>query len=439
MNMLITLLALIVTLGILITVHEWGHFFVAKKLGVKVLRFSIGFGKAFWSHTSKSGTEYCLAYIPLGGYVKMLDEREGPVSAEELPFAFNRKNVWARIAIVLAGPVTNLLFAALAFFVVYMVGVTDFAPVVNQVAPDSVASQIGIEPQDEVLAVNGQATPNAQSIRRAFLNDAVKNYEITLKRGNEDYTVLVPHSAFKSAVDEHFFTDLGLTLGVPAVIGEVLKDSPAAQAGLQSGDQIIAIGDHAVGSWIEFIKELGNYPNKTTTLTLERSGHTLSLSVTPKEKVEQGQTHAYIGVKVNEAWLRVSRDNVGNAFIHGFRDMWLYTGLTFKSLGQMFVGGAWHQVSGPITIAIYAGQTAQQGFVYFLQFLALISISLGVINLLPIPMLDGGHLLYYVFELVRRKPLSLQTQQIGLALGLVVLVLLMTLAFYNDVMLLGSK
>ena len=343
------------------------------------------------------------------------------------------------LRLLLAGPLTNLLFAALAFFVVYLIGVSDFAPVISSVAPDSVSYQIGIRDHDEVIKVGGQATPSQHSIRRAFLSESAKTYAITLKRDGEDYTVSLPHSAFKSALDANFFTELGITFGVPAVIGEVNAQSPAARAGLQSGDKVLAVGDEVVTNWLDFVKQLGGYPNKTTTLTLERAGQTLNLPITPEEKIEQGKTHAYIGVKVSDEWLRRSRESVGSAFVHGFRDMWLYTGLTFVSIGHMFTGGAWEQVSGPISIALYAGQTAQQGALYFIQFLALLSISLGVINLLPIPMLDGGHLLYYVIELVRRKPLSLQAQQIGLALGLVVLVLLMTLAFYNDVMMLGSK
>ncbi|HLF66730.1 MAG TPA: RIP metalloprotease RseP, partial [Gammaproteobacteria bacterium] len=281
-------------------------------------------------------------------------------------------------------------------------------------------------------------TPSVPSIRRVVLAEPAATYTFSLKNAAGDHTAILNHPKIE-ALDENFFTALGITFGVPAVIGEVMVDSPAAHAGLQRNDKVLAIGDNHVASWIDFVKQLGDYPNKTTTLTLERAGQTLHLPITPLVKMEQGHPHAYIGVKVNEEWLRVSREDVGSALVHGFSDTWFYTGLTFVSIAQMFTGSDWDQVSGPITIAIYAGKTAQQGFTYFLQFLALISISLGVINLLPIPMLDGGHLLYYVLELVRRKPLSLQAQQIGLALGLVVLVLLMTLAFYNDVVMLGTK
>lgn len=355
MNMLITILSFILTLGILISVHEWGHFIVARKLGVKVLRFSLGFGKPIWRHQGKSGTEYCVSILPLGGYVKMLDEREGEVAASELAFAFNRQSVWKRIAIVLAGPFANFLFAILAFSCVYHIGIFDSSK-------------------------------------------------------------------------------------VPAIIGGIEADTPAAHAHLQVGDHILAVNQAPVHNWPELVKVISAHPDEKVTLTLERQKQNMELEITPGKKLHHGQEIGFIGVALDKELLKPQSVPLYEAFINGVHDTWFYSLLTFKSIFEMLLGklGLEH-LSGPISIAVYAGDTAQMGLVYFLKFLALLSISLGVINLLPIPMLDGGHLLYYVLEAIMRKPLTLKMQQIGLSIGLVLLFSLMVLAFYNDVIQLGSR
>jgi regulator of sigma E protease len=442
MSIIITILSFLLTLGILITFHEWGHFIVARKLGVKVLRFSIGFGKPIWSYHAKDGTQYCVAAIPLGGYVKMLDEHEGEVPVAEQKFAFNRKPVWTRIAIVLAGPLANFLFAMIAFALVYSIGIRDFAPIVDTVTPGSVAQQIGFQVQDEVIAVNHVTTASQQSVRRIFLaEEHPQSYTFTLKRSDSLYTAILPSSDIKgSPLDEQFFTELGFSLGAPAFIGDIEIDSPAARAGLQPGDHIIAVNEQAIHSWFEFVKQISEYPGKEVTLTLVRQQQQLELPITPGTKMHEGLAIGYIGVAIDKHLLRLTREPMGQALMHGVRDTWFYTVLTFDSIGKMLVGqiGLEH-LSGPISIAIYAGHSAQIGLVYFLQFLAFVSISLGVINLLPIPMLDGGHLLYYVAEAIMRKPLSLKIQQIGLSIGLLLLVSLMVLAFYNDVIQLGSR
>ncbi|MGA2655212.1 MAG: RIP metalloprotease RseP [Gammaproteobacteria bacterium] len=355
MNLLITILAFIFTLAILITVHEWGHFIVARKLGVKVLRFSLGFGKPIWSRFDKHGTEFCVSMIPLGGYVKMLDEREGEVSASELQHAFNRKPVATRIAVVLAGPIANFIFAALAFTLVYNIGTRDIA-----------------------------------------------------------------HA--------------------PAIIGEVQANSPAAIAGLQSQDLIRAVNAQPIQYWPEFVQQIAEHPAESLTLSVMRNQHELQLAIIPGTKKYDDKAIGYIGVVVDEQRIAVIREPLGQAFIQGIKDTGLYSFLTLDAMYKMLIGqlGVEH-ISGPITIAVYAGSTVQIGFVYFLKFLAFLSISLGVINLLPIPMLDGGHLLYYVVEAIRRKPLSLKIQQMGLSIGIVILFSLMVLAFYNDVIQLGSR
>lgn len=355
MNIVITILAFIATLAILITVHEWGHFIVARKLGVKVLRFSLGFGKVIWRKLDKHGTEFCLSIIPLGGYVKMLDEREGEVSPSELQYAFNRKPILSRIAVVLAGPIANFIFAALAFTLVYAIGTRDIA-----------------------------------------------------------------HA--------------------PAIIGQVQPNSPAAIAGLQSQDLIKAVNHEPINYWPEFVQQVAAHPADPLTLSIERNQHSLQLSITPGTKKHDGHAIGYIGVTIDEQHIALIREPLGQAFIHGIKDTGLYSFLTLDAIFKMLIGQlGFEHISGPITIAVYAGDTVQIGFVYFLKFLAFLSISLGVINLLPIPMLDGGHLLYYVVEAIRRKPLSQKIQQMGLGIGIVILFSLMVLAFYNDVIQLGSR
>lgn len=355
MNTLITIFAFIFTLAILITVHEWGHFIVARKLGVKVLRFSIGFGKPLVQRKDKQGTEYCLAAIPLGGYVKMLDEREGEVKPSELAFAFNRKSVWTRIAVVLAGPMANFLFAMLAFTLVYSIGTKDL-------------------------------------------------------------------------------------LNAPAIIGTVTAHSPAAIAGLEAGDKVTNVNHAAINTWPELVRQITEHPGEALQLTVKRQDNTLELSVTPATKMQQDKAIGYIGIAIDEQHITTVREPIATAFINGIKDTVLYSLLTFEAIYKMLVGQlGLENISGPITIAVYAGDTVQIGLVYFLKFLAFLSISLGVINLLPIPMLDGGHLLYYVLEVIRGKPLSLKIQQMGLSIGIVILFSLMILAFYNDVIQLGIK
>ncbi len=355
MNTLITISAFILTLGILITVHEWGHFIVARKLGVKVLRFSLGFGKQIWRYYDKKGTEYCVSMIPLGGYVKMLDEREGEVLPEELAYAFNRKSVWTRIAVVLAGPVANFLFAIIAFTLVYSIGIRDFT-----------------------------------------------------------------HAN--------------------AIIGSVEANSPAAIAGLQSADHITAVDNEPIKTWPELVKKVSAHPAEKLQLAVKRNDHTLQIAITPGTKMHEGKAFGFIGVTMDQQQLTLIREPLHTALLHGIHDTWFYSLLTFDAIFKMLVGQlGLENISGPITIAVYAGSTVQIGIVYFLQFLAFLSISLGVINLLPIPMLDGGHLLYYVIEAIRRKPLSRKIQEMGLSIGIVILFSLMVLAFYNDVIQLGSR
>jgi regulator of sigma E protease len=440
MNLIITILAFLLTLGILITVHEFGHFYVARKCGVKVLRFCLGFGKPIWRRTGRDGTEYCLALIPLGGYVKMLDEREGDVAPADLDFAFNRKSVWVRIAIVVAGPVANFIFAAIAFCFVYTLGIRDFAPVITEIIPNSVAQYHGLAVGDEIIAVNHIPVEGMQGVRRAFLTQTDPSvYTLAYHRATENVinNVALPKSELPlntSVLEADFFNKLGFNLGVPAWIGEVEPNSPAASAGLQANDRVIALNAAPINSWSDLVESLSRYPEQTITLTILRNDQTLHIAVKPDAKMQQGQRIGFIGVRINEHLLRMDQVGFGEALWRGTKDTLFYSGLTFKSIWEMLIGRlSVKDISGPISIANYAGDSVQIGLAYFAQFLALLSISLGVINLLPIPMLDGGHLLYYVIEIIRRKPLSLKAQQVGWSIGMMALLLLMTLALYNDI------
>lgn len=442
MSILITILTFIFTLGILITFHEWGHFFAARKCGVKVLRFSVGFGKPIWRHIAKDGTEYCIGCLPLGGYVKMLDERESEVAPQDLAFAFNRQSVGKRIAIVAAGPIANFIFAILALAAVYTIGTRDFAPMIDKITQNSIAQQIGLQVQDEIVAINDKPTQNAQMVRRVFLEDTQPDaYVFTLKRNEALQTATLPASALTlTPLDEAFFTELGFHLSVPASIGSVLENSPAAHAGLQPLDRIIAINQEPITSWFEFVTQMTQYPGKSVALTILRDQHEFNVMITPEAKIQNGQTIGQIGVAIDPQLLRTMRFSPIDSLLRGVQDTWFYSYLTLDSIFKMLIGqlGLEH-LSGPISIAVYAGDTVQLGLTHFLQFLALLSISLGVINLLPIPMLDGGHLLYYALEVIMRKPLSFKAQQMGFSIGFILLASLMVLAFYNDVIQLGSR
>ena len=449
MENLQTLLAFIIALGLLVSFHEFGHFWVARRCGVKVLRFSVGFGKALYTWRDKLGTEYVIALIPLGGYVKMLDEREGEVPPEQQHEAFNNKPVWQRMLIVAAGPLANFLLAIVVLWGMYVLGVSTVVPVIGDVRQTSPAWEAGVEPGAEVVAINGEQTASWYAVNLALLRPLGETGNIQLQVRPHDNpnaavtTYDVPVTKWLTGEEQPDPVSLfGLEPWrpvIPAVIGEVLPDGAAAAAGLQPGDRIIAVDGEPVADWVQWVKQVRSSPAKPLQVAIERQGMPLQLDMTPGEKDSgDGRGIGFIGAGA-EPW-QMPPDMIRNmqygplaAFGPALRDTVSLTTLTLDSIKKMIEGlVSVKNLSGPITIAKVAGASFKSGLESFLNFLAMLSISLGVLNLLPVPVLDGGHLLYYLVELVRGKPLSEQAQMVGLRIGIAAIVSLMLLALYND-------
>jgi regulator of sigma E protease len=430
----------LVATGVLVTFHEFGHFWVARRCGVKVLRFSIGLGKPMWTRMGRDGTEYVLAAIPLGGYVKMLDEREGDVTAADLPRAFNRKSLAQRTAIVLAGPIFNLVFALAAFWLMLVVGVRDYAPIVGEAT--GLAQRSGLQAGDLIVGVSGSPVSNWTHVlidltTRAYRGESV---ELELRKVNgSTVTQTINLGDLGERVDEErFLGQLGLKPWhwvPPALVGSVGKGEPAEKAGLQPGDRIAEIGGTKVDTFVAMSKAIQADAAKNAGLVhvvIVRNGVTESLSIQSRADVRNGKTFPVIGIGPE---LRESVRSYGplEAIPQSFVETWRLINGSAKVIYHMLVGDAQlKNVSGPISIAQFANYSAQGGFAKFLEFLGLISLSLCIMNLLPIPILDGGHLLYYFIEWVKGSPLSERAQAYGQYLGLGALLALMCLAFFND-------
>ena len=443
-----TLLAFLVTLGVLIVVHEYGHYLAARRCGVKVLEFSIGFGRALYRRRfGKDATEFIVAAFPLGGYVKMLDEREAPVAAAELPRAFNRQPVWKRIIIVAAGPFANLLLAVLLYWLLFMSGVTGLRPLLGEIPVGSAAAQASMKAEELIVRVGGSAVSTWQDVRWTLLKESLKTttVEIEARSGNlETHLHRLDISRLDTEDIKHDVLDqLGLKPFrplMPARLGDILPDSVAERDGLLSGDLILSVEGVAVAGWEDFAEQMRQNPGRSLQLVVKRGARQLPLRVTPQPETEAGKTVGRIGAGYHLSQQETERLLVKvryaplPALWRALGKTWDTSLFSLKMLGSMLTGAvSWKGVSGPITIASFAGQSAHAGWQPFLEFLALVSLSLGVLNLLPVPVLDGGHLMYYVVEILKGSPVSERAMEIGQKVGLLVLGLLMAVAFYNDI------
>ena len=446
MDLLNTLIITLLTLAVLVAVHEYGHFWVARRCGVKVLRFSIGFGKPLWRKMDSLGTEYVIAAVPLGGYVKMLDEREAEVDEAELDRAFNRKPVLQRIAVVAAGPLANFLLAIAAFWALFLAGESGYAPVIGKVETGSVAEIAGLEPGQEIVAVDGQETPTWQALSFRLLDRIGDSGTITfaVKYPNSDVVYesgAVVDRWLSGQEDPDLYGGLGIRLYTPEVVplvGELQQGGPAERAGFQTGDRVLAADGVAMPLWEDWVNYVRARPGETIAVTLERDNNTLELELLPERVVEEGETFGRVGMGVA---LPAMPDSMVRQFQRGpvealgaslarTGDLVVFTLNSIKKMIQGLISPK--NLSGPITIAKVATASAKSGLESYISFLALLSISLGVINLLPIPVLDGGHLLYYTVELLAGRPVPEKIQALGYQLGLFLVLGIMMLALYND-------
>lgn len=442
---------MIVTLGLLVTFHEFGHFVVARACGVKVLRFSVGFGRALWSRTSKSGTEYMVAMIPLGGYVKMLDAREGDVPAEESAQEFTGKPVWQRIAIVLAGPVFNLIFAVAVFWAMLVIGKPDYQPLIGQTT--GLAAEAGLHRGDRILSVGDRKIANWTDLGLA-LADAGQSHKATPLRVRTPEGVTQTHVLHFEKLppklgEGALIERTGLSpeqQAIPPVIGKLEPGSGASAAGLKPGDRVLSINGMPISDWRDLSDAVHAQAraDRPLAVRLQRDGRTLELDVQPHQTTLPDGTREFaIGVYPQPVQVRydtIQRQGPLAAIPAAFGQTWDLTARTVAMLGQMVTGSAsLKNISGPISIAQYANDSAEMGPAWFLYFLGIVSLSLGIMNLLPIPILDGGHLLYYVIELVKGSPLSERAMMAGQYVGMALLMGLMSLAFYNDILRVASS
>ncbi|CAB5521314.1 Regulator of sigma E protease [Citrobacter werkmanii] len=445
LSILWNLAAFIVALGVLITVHEFGHFWVARRCGVRVERFSIGFGKVLWRRTDKLGTEYVIALIPLGGYVKMLDERAEPVVPELRHYAFNNKTVGQRAAIIAAGPIANFLFAIFAYWLVFIIGVPGVRPVVGEITPNSIAAQAQIQPGTELKAVDGIETPDWDAVRLQLVSK-IGDEHTTLSvaqfgsNQRQDKTLDLRHWAFEPDKQDPV-ASLGIRPRGPqieSVLSEVQANSAASKAGLQAGDRIVKVNGQPLTQWMMFVTLVRDNPDKPLALDIERQGSSLSLTLTPDSKQVNGKAEGFAGVvpkiiPLPDEYKTVRQYGPFSAIVEASDKTWQLMKLTVSMLGKLITGDVkLNNLSGPISIAQGAGMSAEFGVIYYLMFLALISVNLGIINLFPLPVLDGGHLLFLAIEKLKGGPVSERVQDFSYRIGSILLVLLMGLALFND-------
>ncbi len=433
----------IVAIALLIAVHEFGHFWVARRLGFKVLRFSIGFGRPLWRWRGggPDETEYWLSAIPLGGYVKMLDEREGPVAEEEQHRAFNRRPIPHRIAVLLAGPAFNFLFAICAYWALFVVGVPGLKPFVGEVSPNSPAAQAGLTTETLILTVDDSPVDTWQDTIMALLDSILDGgvTDLGVVDASGDRHQLALDLRGKSAEltkPDALFSGIGVMPMIPATLGSVVSGEPADFAGFQPGDRVTAANGEPIAGWSQWVRFLRARPGETVTVQVRRDGALQNLQLTIGMVEENGENIGRIGVAqgtMPEEFVAEQRYPLGQALSKGLQETWGMSTLTLRMLWRMVTGDvSLKNLSGPIKIASYAGQSGKRGANSFIEFLALISISLGIINLLPIPLLDGGQIVYQLVEAAKGSPPSDRSLILGQQVGILLLLAIMGLVFYND-------
>ncbi|WP_020558817.1 RIP metalloprotease RseP [Thiofilum flexile] len=451
MDLLIIIPAFLVTIGILVTVHEFGHYWVARKLGVKVLRFSIGMGKPFWSKRGKDAdqVEYALAPFPIGGYVQMLDEREGEVDPSEVHRAFNRQPVWKRFAIVAAGPIANFILAGLLYTLMFSIGIPAYPALVSAL-PNTPAATAGFQVGDKIVAVAGQEVASFQDARQMlleqYLADPIVSVEVETQQGQRTTRSLDLTDIPMLADERDYFQKAGLRSWAPQLAvyaSGILPNSPAEQAGAQANDKILEINHTPIGMSEDVIRLVRASEGKTLEVKVERVSGVTNLNITPQLQEVNGQKIFTMGVgltersppEVVEKLQFTQRYGVIDALVRGLEETQRITVMSVQLMGRIFTGEvSLTNISGPLTIAQFSGEAAKSGLTYFIGFLAIISISLGILNLLPIPMLDGGHLLFYIVEMIKGSPVSQRVEELGMRVGLTAIGSLMVLALYNDLM-----
>lgn len=445
LSILWNLAAFIIALGVLITVHEFGHFWVARRCGVRVERFSIGFGKALWRRRDKTGTEFVVALIPLGGYVKMLDERVEAVAFELRHQAFNNKTVAQRAAVIFAGPFANFVFAIFAWWLVFMMGVPGVRPIVDSVIPDSIAARAQIVPDTELKSVDGIETQDWEAVRMALIgkigdHSARIGVASVGSQAVSEKTLDLSRWQFEPDRDDPV-SSLGIYPRGPKVtteLAEVQSGSAAQKAGLQAGDRIVKVNGRLVKEWLSFVAAVRDNPGQKLQIEIERHGNPVSLTLTPGSKAGATKAEGFAGVvpkviPLPDAYKTVRQYGPLAALVQATEKTWQLTRLTVNMLGKLITGDVkLNNLSGPISIAQGAGASAGFGLIYYLMFLALISVNLGIINLFPLPVLDGGHLLFLAIEKLKGGPVSERVQDVSYRIGAVMLMLLMGLALFND-------
>ena len=445
MTFLWNLFAFVIAIGIIVPIHEFGHFIVARWCGVRVLRFSVGFGRplARWQKRPES-TEWVLSAIPLGGYVKMLDEREAPVPPEQLGESFNRKSVYRRIAIVAAGPIANLLLAIVIYWALLIHGIVEPRAILGMPAPGTPAAHAGFTEAEQVVAVDGKPVSSWVDLRWSLLKAAADHGSPTLSvvdgSGRKHERVLDTSVVHFDSDASDPTQQLGISLYRPAVIGDVASGGAAERSGMKKGDRILAVDGKFVGDWSDLAGAIAASPERELAFSVQRGSDRLELHVKPEAVEDKGKRIGRIGVMSGDlpGWREQMTVEVRHGPVQAValaaNRTWETIGLSLRMMGRMLTGEvSARNLSGPLTIADYAGRTARMGIEPYLEYLALISISIGILNLLPVPLLDGGHIMYYLAEILMRRPVSEHAMEIGQRVGFAVLAMLMAFAFFNDV------